>query len=69
MRMPCVLGDCPRRQLGVIVFEIDDVIFLTVMTGGYVTMKIIGVDEVTTNSYIGFCLLFWLLCCDSGDRT
>lgn len=50
-------------------FEIDDVIFLSVMTGGYITMKLVGVDEVTTNSYLGFCLLFWLLCCDSGDRT
>ena len=58
-----------HRQLGEIVFEIDDVIFLSVMTGGYITMKLVGVDEVTTNSYLGFCLLFWLLCCDSGDRT
>ena len=49
--------------------DIDDTIFLTVMAGGYVTMTALGVDTITINSYIGFSILFWLLCCDSLPPT
>lgn len=48
-------------------FEIDDVVFLICMTGGYATMMALGVDPVTIRTYVVFCLIFWVVACDSEN--
>ena len=42
--------------------DIDETVFLIVMLGSYVTIRLLHVNPFIIASYLTFCILYWVCC-------